>query len=417
MLKAQQNLLFQETNQILLQIRQFEIAYFTNLYKTFGLLGIIIAGFAVNSIAQVLAEEAGVASEWKTAFWLASCLTIGFSLHVMIITSLILVHGPGLALRGPIGSMKKAVDGMYCEQSPILTSTILAIASFAVELVTIFVLEMYLVEAWVSSVILLVSSVFWYNSCIRIYNRFKIPAEYETDYSRTSDSVDHQHPFHARDSYVPPNASKLRLAAENRESTDSAYTYNTGNTQSVDDDARTVKSHLTQGTLSTAKTLTSGLMITAKASTYKEGYLIWKPSSDWERKYFVLTDSALWVYNDKYHYDLKSDKPVNKRPIKTHYYTVATMPISTSKKPVFEFKLVPLDDDATDEQDTHSLTKTWFFRSDTQEEMEEWVSILQRAARNHESIDGRGSFVNDTLSQRTFTAKASSSSSISAHDL
>jgi len=119
MLKAQQNLLFQETNQILLQIRQFEIAYFSNLYKTFGLLGIIIAGFAVNSIAQVLAEEASVASGWKTAFWLVSCSTIAISMHVMVITSLILVHGPGLALRGPIGSMKKAVDGMGCMQSKI----------------------------------------------------------------------------------------------------------------------------------------------------------------------------------------------------------------------------------------------------------------------------------------------------------
>ena len=427
MLKAQQNLLFQETNQILLQIRQFEIAYFTNLYKTFGLLGIIIAGFAVNSIAQVLAEEAGVAAEWKTAFWLASCFTIAFSLHVMIITSLILVHGPGLALRGPIGSMKKAVDGMYAEQSPILISTILAIASFAIELVTIFVLEMYLVEAWVSSVILLISSVFWYNSCIRIYNRFKIPAEYETDYSRRSDSVDQQykHPIHNRDSYIPPNAMKLRLAAESR---GSDVTYET-NMTSIDDDTRTVKTMLTQSTHMTSnigtgsKTVTSGLLInnTNRSSAYKEGYLIWKPVSDWERRYFVLTDSALWFYKDKYHYDQKSDKPVNLRPIKTHYYIVSAVPISaTAAKPIFEFKLVPLDGDTTDEHDTHSLIKTWLFRSDTLEEMEDWIDVLQRAARLHESIDGRGSFVHDTMSQRTFGhghASVGGHSNMSAHDL
>ena len=39
MLKAKQAAVLQNTNQLLIQIRQFEIDYYSNLFQTFGMLG------------------------------------------------------------------------------------------------------------------------------------------------------------------------------------------------------------------------------------------------------------------------------------------------------------------------------------------------------------------------------------------
>lgn len=211
MLKAKQHLLYHNTNNLLLHIRQFEVDYFQNMYNTFGVLGAVVSGFAVNSIAQVVADTAPVHYVWKALFWLWTTCAIGFSTHVMVTTALITVYGPGLALRGPIGSMKKAVDGMYYEQRLILFSTVAAIFCLSMELLTIFVIEMYIEEAWVCSIFFITAMFFWYNACLRIYNNFKIP-EMQDTCVRESWMPSKGEAMVARDDakYVPPSADVMR---------------------------------------------------------------------------------------------------------------------------------------------------------------------------------------------------------------
>jgi len=406
MLRAKQQLLYHNTNNLLLTIRQFEVDYFQHMYNTFGVLGAVVSGFAVNSIAQVVADTAPVSYVWKAMFWLWTTCAIGFSTHVMITTALITVYGPGLALRGPIGSMKKAVDGMYYEQGIILFSTVAAIFCLSMELLTIFVIEMFIEEAWASSILFIVSMFFWYKSCMRIYNNFKIPDL--QDNVRESWVPTKGEAKMADYTYVPPSAAKIRAktgGADNEAGSGShihaSGSSHDGNTQDIEqlrggliDSSSSVKTTKTEdrhfhrsksgpvastdkGTAtSKGKSQSAGrngsspqLGDGQPANTsvddvpvYCEGYLIMQAKepphtlagsalklltrhSDWDRKYFVLNGYSLWYYNDRYAYDNNSDQPCILRPILVQYYRCDAVAQGAAViNPPFAFQLVPNND-------------------------------------------------------------------------
>ena len=86
------------------------------------------------------------------------------------------VYGPGLALRGPLGSMSRAVDGMKIEQSSMLNSYVWLIITFALSILASFWLVMKLEAAIVSSILFCIQAGGWYHYTLRIYNRFKFDA-------------------------------------------------------------------------------------------------------------------------------------------------------------------------------------------------------------------------------------------------
>ena len=55
-------------------------------------------------------------------FYLFISLSIGFNMLTLCISIWAMIFGPGLALRGPEGSMARAVDGMYVERKWALRS-------------------------------------------------------------------------------------------------------------------------------------------------------------------------------------------------------------------------------------------------------------------------------------------------------
>ena len=64
-------------------------------------------------------------------YWIFSAILFASALHCILTTVYCTVYGAGLALRGPLGSMVKAVDGMVAEQHAILCSFIICLFSFA----------------------------------------------------------------------------------------------------------------------------------------------------------------------------------------------------------------------------------------------------------------------------------------------
>lgn len=86
------------------------------------------------------------------------------------------VYAPGLALRGPVGSMNRAVIGMKIEQDTMLQCYVCLIISFAFSIMSSFWLVMKTEAAWTSTVIFLLQSLGWYHYTLRIYNRFKFDA-------------------------------------------------------------------------------------------------------------------------------------------------------------------------------------------------------------------------------------------------
>ena len=61
--------------------------------------------------------DAALTSETKRFFFYNFVvIAIGFNMLTMVVTSWCMIFGPGLAIRGPPGSMKRAVEGMRDEE-------------------------------------------------------------------------------------------------------------------------------------------------------------------------------------------------------------------------------------------------------------------------------------------------------------
>jgi hypothetical protein len=141
MIKAGQNAVVQNTNSFLVQeIRALELNYYSSWYMAFGNQAILLAGFVLSSYSQVLAGDSGskLGDRFGNLYWVRQhhrailfflkcfrymillkntiqiTITITFcaSIHCTLITIFSYVYGNGLALRGPEGSVVRAVDGM-----------------------------------------------------------------------------------------------------------------------------------------------------------------------------------------------------------------------------------------------------------------------------------------------------------------
>jgi hypothetical protein len=98
----------------LLSIREKELNFYTQNCRTVGTQAALLAGFAYNSIIQVdIPDET---SNFLTASWLCvSTAGMGFEMIAVLNSVYASMKAPGLALRGPDGSMHRAVDGLRLE--------------------------------------------------------------------------------------------------------------------------------------------------------------------------------------------------------------------------------------------------------------------------------------------------------------
>ena len=88
-----------------------------------------------------------------------------------------LVYGQGLALRGPTGSMIKAVEGMVIEQKTIVTHFNLTILFLGLNLIGVYGIMMTLPFAVMSSVFTVAGMFIWFQASLRILNRFKFSTQ------------------------------------------------------------------------------------------------------------------------------------------------------------------------------------------------------------------------------------------------
>src|SRR5690554_4065352 len=126
MLRADHVALEQAAYQQLLQIREKELNYFVENYASIGTQAALLAGFTVSA----LVELSDVPHGWVTViFHLSISVGLIAGVHCVLATTFATVFGPGLALRGPKGSMVRAVNGMVAEQDAIFISFGLCIFS------------------------------------------------------------------------------------------------------------------------------------------------------------------------------------------------------------------------------------------------------------------------------------------------
>ena len=252
------------------------------------------------------------------------------------------VFGPGLALRGPVGSMTRAVDGMRREQDSTLYSFIGLVVFLGISMIASFWSWMTEPTAAFLTFIFTVQTFFWYQHSVRIYNRFKYDA---IDVSNFGESSTQQ-------------ARSLKLS-HLMESKDPLYT-------------KALQAKM-EGFLM-VMTKTSGLIFS---------------SVSWERKYFVLKDMVIRSYKKKSDYETSAEDVPILNTIDMHFMVfrlISEREIDGTLKIVVEPETVSAGDDK----------ERYTFICDSEEEFDKWIvaldtvlagarRILEEESRLHQS--------------------------------
>lgn len=361
--QAHQQKLVQETNMNLVAIRSAEIEYFSTFFSNFGTQAALIIGCIMGSVSQVPGINSNINYFWVVMYWISTAITLAGALHVLLCTIFINVFGQGLALRGPLGSMVLAVEGMVIEQKQVLFSFILTTAAFGINCIGMYWIMMDQTSAITSSLITLIGMYFWYHYCLRIYNRFKFS-------SKGADWDDSYNPEGVLDD-MEEDVTTQKGSLKSRK--------NVGVSMGgIPEKTPVVKNPLVDSSSdATYETHASNpsdifLDLTMDGDDAISGYLTLKTEKrflkdPWERRWFVVRGSNLYYYEDKDAFTRNPSMPMNKRPISLEGYTLVA---GTVEAP-YPMSLVPVDPD--------DIRKTWNFRCDTLSEFNKWLVVFSRS--------------------------------------
>jgi len=111
MLYADKNALRTQLKVNMLKIRERELLFYTNNCLSISTSAALLAGFAWYGLTEVPFDERANAVT-QTLYLVVTTLIMGLELLTVVNATLCAILGPGLALRGPDGSMHTAVNGM-----------------------------------------------------------------------------------------------------------------------------------------------------------------------------------------------------------------------------------------------------------------------------------------------------------------
>jgi hypothetical protein len=172
MLKAQQANLVQQASNDLVNIRNIEIQYYVNFFSNIGIQSAFIAGYQLSTISQV--ERTGDNSIlFSYAYWITSVISICCSLESLLVSLYLTVFGQGLALRGPAGSMIKAINAFNYYQKHVLLSFTLNIFFLGISTICQFYVFMTIWGAHICAVLMVIGMSVWWIFCLQVFNRFK----------------------------------------------------------------------------------------------------------------------------------------------------------------------------------------------------------------------------------------------------
>lgn len=410
MLRAEQLALIQEANQQLLAIRQQEMQYYVNTFSSFGTQGSLIAGFTLGALVGLDVRDFDVHGFWKGLFWISSSVAMATSIHCILTTTFANIYGPNLALRGPSGSMVRAVKGMIAEKSGIFMSFIMCLIAFQLMTLAVTWVMMETYSSAVSTVVLTVGALYWYKYCLRIYNRFKfIEPDIEwrnsdagSEMLRSTDnfnsdnddssqypekaSMSLKHPKNSSDSLSQPILPQGQgMSMHNQQSiTAGLMTQQAPKTKSRGSVMNMFKKKESGSVVQEGSVVSSALHSSDTTSAvtnqklFMEGYLskmgekgLMSTKPDWSRKYFVLKGSEMFYYKSREDFEADPSKSIKNRPISVARYVLRQ--ISEKENPPFEFELRP----ESDEDDR----RMWRFRCDTVDEMKTWMDAFTIAVK------------------------------------
>lgn len=397
--QANQKVVVQTANMTLISIRSAEIAYFSTFFSSFGTQSALIIGFICGSISQVpgIDNPSGCNYFWIVLYWVTSAITVASAVHVLVCTIFISVFGQGLALRGPLGSMVRAVEGMVVEQQQVLYSFIITIVAFAFQAIGMYWIMMDSTSAIASTIITGIGMYGWYHYTLRIYNRFNWN-QMKADYNNEENPEDE---INELDPNIQINRNREKQAVAKEAGLKTGLVDNKEKKASFKIPGIASKSPKGTSVVSQAQSPLdhddrseapfyekSGGALTGGDGSDKvySGFITIKSSrtfttDPWERNYLVVRNTLLFYYKDKRAYELYPQQPINRRPIDLEGYTL----VAGNVEPPYNITLLPIDAD--------DIRKTWKFRCDTLAEFNNWIEVLSAALKLCEGEQSRSDLV------------------------
>ncbi|KAG8466854.1 hypothetical protein KFE25_008233 [Diacronema lutheri] len=157
----------------LIEIRQKELDFYTRNCISIGTQAALLSGFAYAGIIQVAIPES-CPDLLKAAYLSMTVCTMTVHLIALFNSTMCAMLGPGLALRGPDGSMHKAVDGMMVEYRVCFLFFVSGVVFFH------FSAMLFTWTQWAWLIALPVTTVLFlflygiYSHFTRIYNKFQL---------------------------------------------------------------------------------------------------------------------------------------------------------------------------------------------------------------------------------------------------
>ncbi len=160
----------------LLAIREKELNFYSQNCLAVGTQAALLAGFAYSGLTQVaIPPEAPFML--KLLYLLVTTTAMCFELVAVMNTTLLSMMGPGLALRGPDGSMHPAVDGMMVEYKTAYIAFVLGLIFFHFS-AALFGWLMFNWAVSLSVTLCVVGSLFLLlRYASRVYTRFRLPVD------------------------------------------------------------------------------------------------------------------------------------------------------------------------------------------------------------------------------------------------
>jgi len=162
----------------LLEIRERELSLYVKCFRNIGTMAGVFAGFALQGACLSSYFFPPDSSEGMRMLYLVTT-TIAMDLNVaaLFAATSCAALGPGLALRGPDGSMERAVEALALEYRLTFLTFCLGISALYISAAIFIIVLMNWLVMTVLLVIILISMRYTLFVCARIYKKFRLPAD------------------------------------------------------------------------------------------------------------------------------------------------------------------------------------------------------------------------------------------------
>mmetsp|Transcript_33031 Transcript_33031/g.47741 ORF Transcript_33031/g.47741 Transcript_33031/m.47741 type:complete len:380 (-) Transcript_33031:282-1421(-) len=378
MFKADQRVVFEQTNQAIIDIRKAEIDYFVSVNTTCGTQAALIGGFIYSVFTQDGIGMDDIVPNLEVAltiYYILSAISLAAAIHVIICTMLLQVLGPGLALHGPVGSMAIAVKGLRAEQDHVIVAFVIMIIFFALSTILSFWVVFDFPAALTSSVIFVAASYVWFVDSQRIRLRFHWNStDLEMSANRSGESVE-------RGSENPGNwIPRSDVLVDSKQTNESAtYKPPIGSIANTTTNANNTNSTVSPLNHSFPSQITSTVQKHHPLAVAMEGYLGTRDKEKWERKYVTVNyrgDLYFYLSRIKYRSDPLTNR-MNQRPIQLENYSILLPTSNASESERADQLIIELI-----YKGEEKAFKKWLLRTDTAEEFDIWSSVLLEISRS-----------------------------------